>query len=69
MNRTSLVHEKDLKDWSGFTRKKDLVQFLINNGIAFFYGKDGSVVTTQAAIDSRLTHEGSLNSSTAIDFD
>ncbi len=57
MDRTSLIDEKSLKEWSGYKRRTDLIHFLMSNRIMFFQARDGSVITTQTAVDHPLVSE------------
>lgn len=59
MAKDNLISQQDLVDWSGIKRKKELIDWLIQNGIQFYYVKNGEVVTTQAACDQPLLDKDS----------
>ena len=66
MPEDALISQADLMEWSGIKRKKDLIQWLMQNGIHFYYVRNGEVVTTQAALDQPLV--GDDSPSTGIEF-
>lgn len=49
-----LLKQDELKEWLGFKRPGDLEKWLRDNRVPFFYGKGGSICTTDDAINSRL---------------
>jgi len=57
----NLVTQADLAEWAGFrpNQKVAIIRWLKDNKIPYFYGKGGTVCTTQHALDSRLV--GSQN--------
>lgn len=52
---SDLLNEDALMTWTGYTRRTDLIKWLRDGGIQFFFGKGGAVCTTMAAINHRLT--------------
>ena len=54
MASDALITQQDLMDWSGIKRKKELINWLLQNGIQFYYVRNGEVATTQAACDQPL---------------
>jgi hypothetical protein len=51
----NLVTFEDLKRWSGYKGKAKIIKWLQNNGIAHTIGRSGAPMTTQTAIDKRLS--------------
>lgn len=51
---SDLLNETDLLAWSNYTRRTDLINWLKDNGIKFFYGRGGSICTTVGAINHIL---------------
>ncbi|USE34610.1 hypothetical protein [Endozoicomonas sp. SCSIO W0465] len=51
---THLVTEEQLKTWTQYSRTKDLLDFLRANGITYFRGRGGSVMTTIQAVNAPL---------------
>ncbi len=39
----NLINEEDLKDWTGFKQRSDLVKWLKSKQIDFEYGKGGRI--------------------------
>ncbi|OED40268.1 hypothetical protein ACH42_17305 [Endozoicomonas sp. (ex Bugula neritina AB1)] len=54
MSKDALITQHDLMQWSGIKRKKELIGWLLQNGIQFYYVRNGEVATTQAACDHPL---------------
>lgn len=50
----SLVTEKELYDWTGYSQRAALEKFLKQNRILYHYGKNNRIITSQAAIDQSL---------------
>lgn len=50
-----LLDEAALMSWTGYTRRLDLIKWMRDAGIQFFFAKGGAVCTTMAAINHRLT--------------
>ncbi len=47
-----LLTEQELSEWCGYKRQGDIEKFLIKEGIKFFRGKDGKLLTTHGLIDA-----------------
>ncbi len=54
MEKTELITQPELMEWSGFKQRTGLIQWLTDNRIPFFFGKGGVIVTTISAINSPL---------------
>ena len=52
-----LVTEEQLKAWTKYSRTADLMEWLRSNGIAYFRGRGGSVMTTVQAVNAPLKNE------------
>ncbi len=52
-----LLTEEQLKAWSKYSRTSDLLDFLRSNGIAYFRGRGGSVMTTVQAVNAPLNND------------
>lgn len=52
--QNTLIDEDELKAKLKYERRGDVVRFLQQNRIPYFYGKAGSPVTTLGAIESVL---------------
>lgn len=50
----SLVTEEQLKVATGYERRGDLERALISQRVRFFYGKAGTIWTTESALDAAL---------------
>ncbi len=50
----ALISQPVLMEWSGIKQKTALVKWMIKNRIPFYYGRNGEVVTTYAAINQPL---------------
>ena len=59
---SQLISEEELKQWSQYTRRADLLTFLKSNGIAYFRGRGGAILTTVKAVNESLTSEHSGSS-------
>lgn len=51
----NLVTFEQLKQWSGYKGKGQVRKWLERNGIAHTIGKSGAPITTQEAIERRIT--------------
>ncbi len=60
MDKTELLSQPELMEWSGFKQRTGLIQWLLDNRIPFFYGKGGTIVTTVSAINSPLIGQESI---------
>lgn len=49
-----LIHETELKAWTGCGQKNTLEKWLRENGIKYFINKKGSIVTTIEACNNAL---------------
>ena len=54
---SSLISEEQLKAWTKYSRTADLLDFLRSNGVTYFRGRGGCVITTIQAIDSALSSD------------
>ena len=54
INSEQLLTEDQLKQWSQYSRRSDLLDFLRANGILYFRGRGGSVLTTLKAVNDSL---------------
>lgn len=50
----ALITQPALMEWVGIKQKTVLVKWMIKNRIPFYYGRNGEVVTTYAAINQPL---------------
>ncbi|WP_422461770.1 MULTISPECIES: hypothetical protein [unclassified Endozoicomonas] len=50
----ALISQPDLMEWPGIKQKTALIKWMIQNRIPFYYGRNGEVVTTYAAINQPL---------------
>lgn len=50
----SLIDIEQLKLWSGYKRGNEIVNFLIENRIPYWQGKDGQPMTTLEAVNNKL---------------
>ncbi len=56
-----LITEDQLKAWSGYSQTGKLLDFLRANGILYFRGRGGSVMTTIQAVNAPLLGGGDNN--------
>lgn len=50
----ALITQPALMEWAGIKQKTALVKWMMKNRIPFFFGRNGEVVTTYAAINQPL---------------
>lgn len=62
-----LVSEKELLEWTGFSRPADVERLLRNNHIPWLPGKGGKICTTMKAIEQALYVQGKINATQAKD--
>lgn len=55
-----LVTEEELKEWTGYQQTGKLEQWLIKNGITFFYGKNNRICTTLAALNKERSKDDEI---------
>lgn len=61
MDKTELISQPELLEWTGFKRKSKLVEWLLSNKIPFFYVYRGDVATTISAINNPLVGQKANN--------
>lgn len=54
---SSLISEEQLKAWTKYSRTADLLDFLRSNGVSYFRGRGGCVITTIQSLDAALRNE------------
>lgn len=52
-----LISEAQLKSWTQFSQTAALMDFLKHNGIAYFRGRGGSVITTVEEVNAALSND------------
>jgi len=56
-----IMNQKELTSTTHFSRKADLEKWLISNNVPYLYGKHGTLITSEAAINKVLLSKSEVD--------